>query len=59
MKVSGYAVSVKTDPGGDDYISLRIYVKAAPTGGGTPSRVFEMTADTAMQIGESLMGIDL
>ena len=40
-------------------VQMRLYVKAAPTGGGTPSRVFELTPDEAQSLAHDLMYFDM
>ena len=55
MKVLDYSVRYNEHKG----IQLRLYVSAAPTGGGTPSRVFEMDIDTAKAIGHDLSFVEV
>ena len=40
-------------------VTMRLYVKAAPTGGGTPSRAFELTPAQAQSLSHDLMYWDV
>jgi hypothetical protein len=54
VKVNNWTVKFKNKHHLGEWVVLRLYVDAPPTGGSAPSRVFELSPDDAKSLGHDL-----